>query len=84
MPSWWSPPQVAQQRGIRVSKVLAWIHSGELAAVNCAERRGGRPRWRVSEEALAAFDAARSNRAPERTASRRSRTASNRDLVEYY
>lgn len=63
MPDWFTPPQVARSRQLRVGKVLAWIRTGELAAVNCAERRGGRPRWRISAEALAAFDAARSNRA---------------------
>jgi len=60
---WYSPPQVARERSIRVGKVLAWIHSGELCAVNHAERRGGIPRWRISAGALAAFDAARTNRA---------------------
>lgn len=61
--TWLSPPQVARERNIRTSKVLAWIRSGELVAVNYATRRGGRPRWRVSRAALDSFDAARSCRA---------------------
>ena len=59
---WFTPPQIARERAVRVGKVLAWIRGGELEAVNHAERRGGRPRWRVSASALAAFDLARSNR----------------------
>lgn len=62
MTRWLTPPQIARERQIRVGKVLGWIRSGELAAVNCAARPHGRPRWRVSAEALAKFDSARSNR----------------------
>lgn len=62
MPEWFTPPQVARARGLRTAKVLAWIRSGELEGVNCAEKRDGRPRWRISAEALEAFDRARSSR----------------------
>lgn len=55
MREWYSPPQVARERSIRVGKVLAWIHSGELCAVNHAERCGGISRWRISAGALAAM-----------------------------
>lgn len=60
---WLTPPEVARERGIKASKVLMWIASGELVAVNHAGQRNGRPRWRISPEALNAFDAARSCRA---------------------
>ena len=63
MREWLTPPEVARARGIRVAKVLAWIARGELEAVNFAERPGGRPRWRISAAALAAFERARSSRA---------------------
>jgi len=59
---WFTPPEVARERGIRLSKVLHWIHSGELEAVNHATGVLGRPRWRVSSDALEQFDLARSNR----------------------
>lgn len=62
MGEWRSPPQLARERGIRVSKVLAWIRRGELEAVNLAENLLGRPRWRISRESIARFDKARSNR----------------------
>lgn len=62
MLAWLSPPQVAKERGVKPAKVLAWIATGELAAVNHAESRMGRPRWRISRAALDAFDQVRSNR----------------------
>lgn len=59
---WSSPPAVAKKYGIKVDKVHAWIASGELEAVNVAERPNGRPRWRISPEALQAFERRRSSR----------------------
>jgi hypothetical protein len=64
MTSWFTPPQIARTRRIRVGKVLDWIRRGELVAVNLAEKRGGRPRWRISPEALERFDQTRSSRRP--------------------
>lgn len=58
---WLTPPQLARERGIRVSHILKWIHSGELEAVNLALKRNGRPRWRISAEALKDFERRRSN-----------------------
>lgn len=63
MPEWFSPREIAAARRVGMSKILAFIHSGELEAVNMAVGRLGRPRWRVSAAALQAFDQARSNRA---------------------
>lgn len=84
MPDWLTPPQIARHRQLRVGKVLTWIRSGELLAVNCAERQGGRPRWRVSADALAAFDQARSNRAAIPCKSRRSRSRKDPGVTEYF
>ena len=50
-----SPPQVAQRFGVAPEKILAWIHSGELRAIDVATRRGGRPRYRVDPADLALF-----------------------------
>ena len=42
--------------GVTEHTVLTWIRSGELPAVNVGRRPGaGKPRWRVSPEALAQF-----------------------------
>jgi hypothetical protein len=48
---------------VSINKILAWIADGTLLAINVAQRRGERPRWRISPDALAAFGAARSSKA---------------------
>lgn len=60
---WMTPRQVARERQIRAEKVLGWIRTGELRAVNMALHMTSKPRWKISREALAEFDLARSNRA---------------------
>ena len=67
---WLSPPQVAEQLGIDPGKVIAWIRAGQLAAVNVAENVGGRPRYRISPDALDAFLLGRST-APDPKPTRR-------------
>jgi excisionase family DNA binding protein len=52
---WFSPPQLARQLGVDPSKVVSWIHSGELEAVNVAKSLGGRPRYRIGPVALERF-----------------------------
>lgn len=71
MLSTFAPRQIAERYGVDHGKVLRWIESGELKAVNVATRVGGRPRWRVSEESLAAFEQARTNATPAKQARRR-------------
>lgn len=72
--STFSPQQVAERYGVDHFKVLRWINSGQLAAVNVATSPKGRPRWRISEEALADFERRRSNM-PAPTTSRRRKSA---------
>ncbi len=33
--------------GVDNDKVLTWIRSGELVAINVAQKAGRRPRWRI-------------------------------------
>lgn len=54
-PAWLTPPQLAKQLGVQAEKVLGWIRSGELRAVNVADRACRRPRWRISAEAIEEF-----------------------------
>jgi hypothetical protein len=37
-------------------KVLRWIRTGELRAINVATHAHGRPRWRIDLADLAAFE----------------------------
>ena len=56
-----SPPALARILAVKPSKVLGWIDTGELRAVNIAENRTGRPRWKILPEHLNEFLAGRSN-----------------------
>jgi hypothetical protein len=61
--------------------VLGWIARGDLAALNCGRAPGKKkPRWRVTPEALAAFEAARTQIPPAARAPRRRSAA---PLVEF-
>ena len=52
--------QISTRYRVKETTVLGWIHSGELRAVNVGRAPGKqKPRWRISVEALAAFEAAR-------------------------
>ena len=54
-----SPRQVARYLRLRLARVLAMIHTGELVAANTA-RPGAKPRYVVPPESLAAWLKARS------------------------
>jgi hypothetical protein len=69
---YWTPPALAERWGVSPEKVIGFITRGELLAVNFAERLDGRPRWRISEEAIEAFLLART--AQPRPARRKRRT----------
>src|SRR5262245_24685245 len=49
-PAWTSPRAISVEIGKDISTVLAWIHNGELAAFNLAERVGERPRYKIRIE----------------------------------
>jgi hypothetical protein len=51
-----TPPELAKRYGIESVKVLAWIRSGELRAINIATRPDGRPRFLIDEEDVIAFE----------------------------
>lgn len=74
-PRWLTPPQVAERLGIDAARVRGWIMRGELAACDLSERQGGRPRWRVSPDALDSFLRRRAAVAPAQPVRRRRATA---------
>jgi hypothetical protein len=80
---WHSPPQIAQSRGIDANKVVGWIKSGELKAINAATSLGGRPRYLVSDTALDDFDRRRAVIPPAPSAPRRRRRADSA-VKEFY
>jgi excisionase family DNA binding protein len=67
---------------VTVHTVLGWIRSGELRAVNVGRRPGARkPRWRITEDALAAFELSRTPTPPPPRAQRRKRAL---EIIEFY
>ena len=60
-PTYLSPPKLARRWGKKPQAVLALIKSGELRALDLRAAGAKVPRWRISPEALAEFEAKRSN-----------------------
>ena len=58
-PRFITPIAAARLLGVRDSKVFRWIRSGELPAINLAERQGKRPRYKIERAALDLFLAGR-------------------------
>ncbi len=56
---YYTPPELADMLRVKPATVRAWIRSGELSAFNVAQRSARRPRFRISSEALAQFEARR-------------------------
>ena len=54
-----TPPELAREWGVSAAKILHWIRSGELRAIDIARRRGGRPRYLIDRADIAAFEAVR-------------------------
>ena len=77
-----TPPKLAKRYGVSVDKIIRWILAGELAAMNLATVADGRPRYKITEEAVQAFEARRATRAPVLTR-RRKRTAP-ADIVRHF
>lgn len=55
-----TPPQIADHLGCKPETVISWIKSGELKAINLARLGSMKSRFRVSPQALADFELARS------------------------
>lgn len=75
-----TPPEIAERYGVSPDKVLAWIRSGELRAINLATTPGGRPRYRIDLADLLAFEQRRAAQPVARPARRRQSP----DVVEYF
>jgi hypothetical protein len=78
-----TPPVIARMWGISPEKVLAWIRSGELRAMNAATDPSSRPRYLVAIKDLAAFESRRTIIAPQRRARSRHSTQPT-NVIEYF
>lgn len=55
-----TPPELGRRWGVNPAKVIGWIRSGELDAIDLSSRPGiGRPRYRISTEAIELFESRR-------------------------
>ena len=77
-----TPPQLAEKWGISPEKVLGWIRSGELRAVNAASRRDGRPRFLIDVDDIAAFEERRAVHSTPRVA--RKKNHPERNIIEFF
>ena len=50
-----TPTEIALLLEVKLDTVLAWIHRGELPAINVAKRPSTRPRYRVKVTDFEAF-----------------------------
>ena len=55
-------------------RVLIWIRSGKLRALDVSEGTGKKARWRITPEALAEFEAARTHIPPAKPSRRRAKS----------
>jgi hypothetical protein len=72
--------ETARYLRVGEAKVRHWIRRGDLRAINTSTALCGRPRWIISQEALAQFERARSGGPAENKPRKRKRTM----LVDYY
>ena len=72
----YSVHDMCERFGVGEHTVLGWIRSGELKAVNVGRRPGlKKPRWRITPEALAAFEQLRTPTATPPVTRRRKKSA---------
>jgi transposase len=75
-----TPRDVAHLLRVGRSRVLTWIRSGELQAINTAPTRCGKPRFVVLPQQLAEFLRSHQATAPKSAPRRNRRTV----LVDYF
>jgi len=73
---------IAKLLTVNQSRVLGWIHRGELVAINTSDP-GRRPRWKIRREAFEEFCASRSNAAGVNEQPRPRRRKQGPDVTEY-
>jgi transposase len=82
MSSTLSVRDLCERYGVGEHTVLGWLRLGELRGFSVSRRPGSKkPRWRITQEALAAFEQLRTPTPPTPRARRRKRPA---DVIEFY
>jgi hypothetical protein len=78
-----TPPQLAKEWGLAPEKILTWIKTGQLQAINVATSPGGRPRFLIDRADVAAFELTRTVVTPPTPRSRPRRRKSP-DVIEFF
>jgi excisionase family DNA binding protein len=82
MSSTLSVRDLCERFGVGEHTVLGWINRGELRAINVGRHLDAKkPRWRITQAALEAFEQLRTPTPPLRSTRRRKRSA---DVIEFY
>jgi excisionase family DNA binding protein len=82
MTSTFSVKDLAKRYAVGEATILAWISRGELRALNVGRHLGAKkPRWRITAEALEAFEQLRTPSLPLPRTQRRRRPA---ETIEFY
>ena len=79
-----TPSQYARRLGVGTHKILRWIRTGELAAINVAADVTKRPRWSIPPEAIAEFENMRSPNGTNRRTSPAPRRRDRKDIIEFF
>lgn len=79
----YSVKDICQRYDVGEATVLKWIKNGQIEAINVGRTPNGKkPRWRVTEAALADFERARTPNPPPAPRPRSSKRRSG--LVKFY
>lgn len=73
---------VAASYGVSEAVVLNWIRNQELRALNVGRAGSRRPTWRITSEAIAEFEAKRTQTLPVARRQRRRKVGGN--VIEFY
>ncbi len=79
----YSVRDICDRYGVGEHTVLGWIRSGDLRAINVGRSvKAKKPRWRITEEALAAFELRRTPDPPQPKTRKKRRKSSS--VIERY
>jgi transposase len=73
--------EVRERYAVGEHTVLGWIRRGELRAIDVSRKPGGRPKWRITQESLDAFEQLRTPTPPQ---PRKRRKKRREGVVEFY
>src|SRR5262245_9461903 len=76
----WTVADLAARWRVSEDKIRAWIRAGELIGINVARTLCGRPQWRITADAVAAFERRRCAATPRQGRRQGRRT----DQIDYY